>query len=141
MLKFFLFKFLRTLLHFFALSQNSTLFLSSSCALFAENLRLRRIFFRHCIMRSTFELQLATAASHGSRLPLSQTGQTPTPSFIYIIAALSSPHCTRGIAHSSRLGGRHEKSIEDCSDRRGRADCAGACRAVFDPRQSVPAHH
>ncbi len=38
-LKFYLFTCLRTLLHFFALSQISTLFLSSGCALFAENHR------------------------------------------------------------------------------------------------------
>jgi hypothetical protein len=36
-LKFFLFTFLRTLLRFFALVQNSTLLFSIDCALFAKN--------------------------------------------------------------------------------------------------------
>src|SRR6266566_9647480 len=38
-LKFFLFKFLRTLLHFLALSENSTLFVSNDSTLFAQNTR------------------------------------------------------------------------------------------------------
>ncbi len=41
-------------------------------------------------------------------LPLSPIAQTLPLCLIYIVAVLSSPFCVRGIAHSSRLGGRHE---------------------------------
>jgi hypothetical protein len=48
--------------------------------------------------------------SHQSRVPtpLSPTGQTATPSSMYILPVLSCPFCIRGTAHSSRLGGHHE---------------------------------
>jgi hypothetical protein len=48
--------------------------------------------------------------SHQSRvpIPLSPTPQTAVPSSVYILPVLSCPFCFRRIAHSSRLGGRHE---------------------------------
>ena len=46
--------------------------------------------------------------SHGFFIPLSPTGQTATPSSLYILPVLSCPFCFRGIALSSHLGGRHE---------------------------------
>jgi hypothetical protein len=40
--------------------------------------------------------------------PLSPIAQTTPLCLIYIVAVLSSPFCVRGIAISSRLGGRYE---------------------------------
>src|SRR5258708_3774276 len=53
-------------------------------------------------------------------------------------AILASPR--RRITHSSRLGGRHEKKIEDCTYCGGCAGGGGSRGAVLDPRQSVSPH-
>src|SRR5258708_4082500 len=115
----FLFTLLRTLLRFFALIKNSTLLFSISSALFAKNTRgwgrVTMLFQAetptHPILAS--RLSEARVPRNTSSFPHYLLTSLPLCFFqspvtsLPAVRVLSSPFCRR-IAHSSRLGGRHE---------------------------------